>query len=75
MSFIFNPLDRIVSEMKIIVTADGFEPKVESEKEDLGDIVFSGGIIRHGDGTATWYGGLGDRRAGRKLIKDPFGNL
>lgn len=36
------------------------------------NVVFSGGLERHGNGQATWYGGVSDATAGHKTIDDPF---
>ena len=39
---------------------------------DLADVMFSGGLVRHGNGTATLYAGLSDTEAGQLLLADPF---
>jgi hypothetical protein len=59
------------SGMKIVVTRDCFTPG-EVKNRKYADIVFSGGLIRHNNGYATWFGGLSDAQAGRKLVVDPF---
>jgi len=71
MSFVFDPIDHIASEMEILTTADEF-PKVKSKKSELGKIIFSGGLDRKRDGTASLYVGIGDTNAGRIQIPDPF---
>jgi hypothetical protein len=38
----------------------------------LDNVVFSGGLIRHGDGTADLYAGTSDAEAQKIRIKDPF---
>lgn len=43
-----------------------------SKRPDLQDVVFSGGLVRHGNGTATLYAGIGDAEAQRITIEDPF---
>jgi hypothetical protein len=36
------------------------------------DILFSGGLVRRGDGTATLYLGAGDAETHAARIPDPF---
>ena len=36
------------------------------------DVVFSGGLIRNGDGTADFYAGTSDAEAQKLTIVDPF---
>jgi len=57
--------------MEIIATRNEFPP-TEAKRPDLQDVVFSGGLVRHGDGTATLYAGLSDARAGCITLPDPF---
>lgn len=71
MAFIFNPKTHKHSHMEILTTADDFPP-LEPKTETLGKVVFSGGLQRCGDGTAYLYVGVGDRKAGKIKIKDPF---
>ena len=56
---------------KIIAQRKDF-PAGESKRADLADVLFSGGIVRHGDNTATLYAGLSDAEAGWVRIPDPF---
>lgn len=70
-TFIFDPKDKSVSNVQIIATAKQF-PQVDAGKDDLGSVIYSGGLMRLGDGTAWLYVGLGDSKAGRIKIKDPF---
>ncbi|EHL2570675.1 DUF1861 family protein, partial [Listeria monocytogenes] len=46
----------------------------EPKRPDLADVVFSGGLIRNPDGTATLYAGIGDSDAQKLAIPDPFKN-
>lgn len=46
----------------------------ESKRPDLNDVLFSGGMIRHSDGTATLFVGAGDAEAYIVRIPDPFLN-
>ncbi len=46
--------------------------KGASKRSDLRDVLFSGGLERHGDGTATLYVGAGDAEVHAVRIADPF---
>jgi hypothetical protein len=71
MSFIFNPYTKIASDMKIIATADQF-PHIRPKFDSLGQVIFSGGLQRNGNGEAILYAGINDTSAACFLIKDPF---
>lgn len=73
-SFIFNPETKEFSSLKIIATAEDF-PEIEGKKEDIGSVIFSGGIERQGGGQAIFYGGVKDMKSGYLPIQDPFNNL
>ncbi len=70
-TFVFNPETKSVSHVQIIATAAQF-PAVEAKKGDLGSILFSGGLVRSGEGHCWLYVGIGDSKGGRIRIKDPF---
>ena len=70
-TFIYNPDNHTVSELKIIATRKDF-PKGETKKPELEDVVFPGGMIRHGNGYITLYAGLSDAQAGWITLQDPF---
>jgi len=72
MSFIFNPTNLSVSDLKILSTADQFEC-AETKNNSLGKVLFAGGLERKSDGTAELYCGIGDVAAGYIQIQDPFG--
>ena len=74
MAFIFDPKTRKVFQKKIIATSDNF-PLGEAKRPDLRDVIFSGGLIRHDDATATLYVGLRDKEADSIKIEDPFAPL
>lgn len=57
--------------MRIIATRSNFEDGPFKRKE-LQDVVFSGGIVRPGNGTAKLYCGVGDSEAHCISILDPF---
>ena len=47
-------------------------PDGPSKRPDLMDVIFSGGLERHGDGTASLYAGISDTEAGWIHMPDPF---
>jgi len=71
MTFVFDPETRSASNVQIIATAEQFPP-IEVKKSDLESICYSGGLVRLDNGYARLYVGIGDTKAGRILIKDPF---
>lgn len=56
---------------EIIASRSDF-PDGPAKRPDLVDVMFSGGLIRRTDGTATLYAGLSDAEAGCVLLPDPF---
>ena len=71
MTFILDPETSAWSDLKIICERKDFAPGAYKRK-DLVDVVFMGGLVRNGDGTAVVYTGLSDAEAHKALIKDPF---
>jgi len=71
MVFAFNPDNRSYSDMEIIAERANFV-KGPAKRTDLVDVVFSGGLIRHQDGTADLYAGISDAEAQKIRIVDPF---
>lgn len=69
--FAFDPQTGAHSNIQLIAIRDKFLPGA-TKRSDLVDVVFSGGIVRHGDGTATIYCGISDAEAHRITIQDPF---
>ncbi len=57
--------------MRILAVRENFE-NGPSKREDLKDIVFSGGLVRQRNGTALLYCGVGDTEAHCITILDPF---
>lgn len=74
MSFIYDPNTHISTPIKIIATRKNF-PDGYAKIPELSDVIFPGGLIRNGDGTATLYAGLSDAEAGSTVIEDPFEGL
>ncbi|RUS43272.1 DUF1861 family protein [Cohnella sp. AR92] len=71
MAFGFDPQSRTATPIRIIASRDMF-PDGPAKRLDLVDVLFSGGLVRHGDGTATLYSGVSDAEAHRIEIEDPF---
>ena len=71
MVFCVNPRTGQASPPEIIASRADFPPG-PAKRPDLADVMFSGGLVRHGNGTATLYAGLSDTEAGQLLLADPF---
>ena len=71
MVFCVNPRTGEATPPEIIASRADFPPG-PAKRPDLVDVMFSGGLLRHGDGTATLYAGLSDAEAGCVLLPDPF---
>jgi hypothetical protein len=69
--FWLDPKEGKHSPMKMIAVRNNFEAG-ESKRPDLQDVIFSGGLVRMGDGTARLYCGVGDAEAHCISIPDPF---
>jgi len=68
----YDPTTR--SYMRIIAERADFPKGTIGNKFDLNDVTFAAGIVRHGDGQATLYTGIGDSAPGKREIPDPFGD-
>lgn len=71
MTFKLDPHTFKATPAKIIARRSLF-PAGPYKRPDLDDVVFSGGLARHADGTATLYAGLSDAAAGTVRMIDPF---
>lgn len=71
MVFVLNPDTLEISDISIIATRSNFL-KGPSKRPDLNDVVFSGGLIREGNGTAIFFAGTSDAEAQKITMKDPF---
>jgi len=69
--FLLDVESGLHSPMKIIAVRNNFQ-KGESKREDLSDVIFSGGLVREQNGTARLYCGVGDAEAHCISIIDPF---
>lgn len=63
MVFCVNPYTGRATAPEIIASRSDF-PDGPAKRPDLMDVMFSGGLVRHGNGTATLYAGLSDAEAG-----------
>lgn len=71
MSFTYDAETHSASPIEIIATRKNF-PAGDKKTPELADVIFPGGLVRHGDGTATLYAGLSDAEAGSIILPDPF---
>ena len=71
MVFALDPGSGRYSKMRIIAERSDFLAG-PAKRSDLTDVVFSGGLIRRGDGTAELYAGISDADAQKLMIPDPF---
>ncbi|WP_090826459.1 DUF1861 family protein [Paenibacillus sp. yr247] len=71
MVFTLDPKTGERTDIELIASRANFVPG-PSKRPDLQDVVFSGGLLRHGDGMATLYAGISDAEAHRITIVDPF---
>ncbi len=71
MVFCVNPRTGEASPPEIIASRADFPPG-PAKRHDLVDVMFSGGLVRQGDGNATLYAGLSDAEAGCVRLPDPF---
>lgn len=69
--FLLDPERGRHSPMKMIAIRNNFEAG-ESKRPDLQDVIFGGGLVRMGNGTARLYCGIGDAEAHCIPIPDPF---
>lgn len=71
MAFSINPETCEKTPMKIIAVRNDF-PRGPGKRPDLEDVIFSGGLIRLGNGRAILSVGVSDAEAYRIEIPDPF---
>ena len=71
MTFAFDPSTMEHTPVKIIAERADFKAGT-SKRPDLVDVLFSGGIVRGGDGKATLYTGTSDAEGHYIVIDDPF---
>ncbi|MBO4573009.1 MAG: DUF1861 family protein [Clostridia bacterium] len=71
MTFLFDQKTGTCGKVKIICERSDFT-KGTYKREDLIDVVFTGGLNRKKDGTAELFVGLSDAEAHCAVIEDPF---
>lgn len=71
MVFAYDPANHNYTPVKLIATRKMF-PDGPAKRPDLEDVIFSGGLVRHNDGTASMYAGVSDAEAHLINIPDPF---
>ncbi len=70
-AFCLEPDTGACTPMKMIACRNDFLPG-PAKRPDLVDVIFSGGLVRDGNGTATLYCGVSDAGAQALQIADPF---
>jgi hypothetical protein len=63
--------DGVATAPRIIAQRSMF-PAGPAKRADLADVIFSGGLKRHGNGTATLFAGISDVETAYLHIPDPF---
>ena len=71
MVFMVDPTSRRRTPIRIIARRSYF-PNGVAKRPDLVDVVFSGGMVRNGGGTAQLYAGISDVAAAVVELPDPF---
>lgn len=72
MTFVLDPATGEHTAPRIIATRGDMTTEPFGKRPDLVDVLFTAGIVRHGDGTATLYTGVSDCQAWCAEIDDPF---
>lgn len=70
-AFCFDVETGLHTPMKIIAVRANFADG-PSKREDLSDVIFSGGLLRETDGTARLFCGVSDSEGHTITIRDPF---
>ncbi|MGP4079191.1 MTP-1 family protein [Pseudalkalibacillus sp. R45] len=71
MVFTYDPDTSEISDMEIIATRADF-PDGPAKRDDLQDVLFSGGLVCLEDGQAELYVGVSDAEAHKAILPDPF---
>lgn len=72
MTFVIDPATGEHTAPRIIATRGDMTTEAFGKRPDLVDVLFTAGIVRHGDGKATLYTGVSDCQAWCAEIDDPF---
>ena len=72
MSFVMDPETGKHTAPRLEACRADVTDRPVGKRPDLRDVLFTGGIVRRGDGTADLYTGVSDCEAWRAVIPDPF---
>lgn len=72
MCFVIDPATGEHTAPRILATRADMTAEPFGKRPDLVDVLFTAGIVRHGDGSATLYTGVSDCQAWCAEIDDPF---
>jgi hypothetical protein len=72
MAFILDPVTGEHGPLRVIACRSDISSSPASKRQDLMDVLFTGGVVRHGNGLATLYTGVSDCESWRAEIPDPF---
>lgn len=72
MTFVFDPETLTHTPVRILARRMDLYQGSEAKRPDLVDVLFTGGLVRHGDGSATLYTGVSDCMAFCAEVDDPF---
>lgn len=72
MTFVFNPETLTHTPVRMLARRADLYQGSEAKRPDLVDVLFTGGLVRHGDGSATLYTGVSDCMAFCTEVDDPF---
>ena len=72
MAFVLDPRTGEHTAPRVVACRDDVSSSPASKRPDLRDVLFTGGIVRRGNGQATLYTGVSDCEAWRAEIPDPF---
>lgn len=70
MAFVFDPVSRLSTPMRVIATREDF-PETPAKRKGLRHVVFPGGIVLRGNGVADIYVGLSDTSIGVIRLSSP----
>ena len=72
MAFVLDPATGEHTAPRILACRGDISTSSACKRPDLTDVLFTGGMVRRGDGTATLYTGVSDCESWRAEIPDPF---
>ena len=75
MAFVLDPATGAHTAPRLIACRGDLTDSEACKRPDIRDVLFTSGILRHGDGTATLYTGVSDCESWRAEIPDPFADF